>query len=54
VLARECVTAALAAAREQSADLLTLMPRLEAAGVGEALLLATMPLTFAGSYRRGW
>jgi Glycosyl transferase family 21 len=48
VLARECVTAALAAAHEQSADLLTLMPRLEAAGVGEALLLATMPLTFAG------
>jgi len=53
VLARECVTSALAAAREQSADLLTLMPRLEAAGVGEALLLATMPLTFAGFLPQG-
>src|SRR5258706_13342676 len=38
VLARECVTAALAAGREQSADLLTLRPRLEAPVSGESLL----------------
>ncbi|HEV2461331.1 MAG TPA: glycosyltransferase [Ktedonobacterales bacterium] len=53
VLARECVTAVLGAARERQADLLTLMPRLEAGGMGEALLLATMPLTFAGFLPQG-
>jgi chlorobactene glucosyltransferase len=53
VFARECVSTALAVARGRSADLLTLMPRLQAGGVGEALLLATMPLTFAGFLPQG-
>jgi chlorobactene glucosyltransferase len=47
VLARECVTATLAMAQARQADLLTLIPRLEVGSTGEALLVATMPLTFA-------
>src|SRR5260221_2099108 len=53
MLIYQAVVTALLAAREQSADLLRLMPRLEAAGVGEALLLARMPLTFAGFLPQG-
>jgi chlorobactene glucosyltransferase len=47
VLARECVTATLATAQARQADLLTLLPRLETGSTGEALLVATQPLTFA-------
>jgi chlorobactene glucosyltransferase len=53
VLARECVTTTLATARARRADLMTLIPRLEAGSVWEALLLATMPLTFAGFLPQG-
>ena len=53
VLAPDCVTATLAVARTRRAGLLTLIPRLETSSVGEALLLATMPLTFAAFLPQG-
>lgn len=42
-----CISTVLRTARERHADLLTMVPRLEAGGFGEALLLPTIPLTFA-------
>jgi chlorobactene glucosyltransferase len=53
VLARECVATTVAAADARRADLLTLLPRLEVGSIGEALLLATMPLTFAAFLPQG-
>ena len=45
--APDCVLTALRTAQERRADLLTMMPRLESGSFGEALLLPTIPLTFA-------
>jgi chlorobactene glucosyltransferase len=45
-LAPECVRVALAQAEERRADLLTMMPRILAESLGEALLLPIIPLTF--------
>ncbi|HEY7342301.1 MAG TPA: glycosyltransferase [Ktedonobacterales bacterium] len=47
VLAPQCVSVTLRQAREQRADLLTMIPTSLVGSIGEALLLPIIPLTFA-------
>ena len=47
VLAPQCVSVTLRQARERRADLLTMIPTSLVGGIGEALLLPIIPLTFA-------
>ncbi|MFI5274637.1 MAG: glycosyltransferase [Ktedonobacterales bacterium] len=53
VLVRECVATTLETAQARRADLLTLIPWLETGSIGEALLVATQPQTFAGLLPQG-
>jgi chlorobactene glucosyltransferase len=48
VLAPHCVSVTLRLARTRRADLLTMIPTMLSGGLGEALLLPIVPLTFAG------
>lgn len=47
VLAPQCVSVTLRLARTRRADLLTMIPTMLSGGLGEALLLPIVPLTFA-------
>jgi chlorobactene glucosyltransferase len=47
MLAPHCVSVALRQARERRADLLTMIPKVVAKSLGEALLLPIVPMTFA-------